>query len=316
MNKYLVALELDALASEGQLLREVTFTDNVDRVRVWLARSRDVIALVLPENSRLLKEFDETHDLFLKKGLNTLPPTALMVIHSASTINRARRDDALAAELRDEMNSIALQTYSNSLPFRATIGLLALTAGFAILGVFQLNNFKVDVRERAETAARKAEQEIEQQKVIASKAISAISVDARQEVERQLKSELQSHVTDTKRGITVAAQSYIDDLKRQKAPELEAALLVSRMNLEGLRKQLLDTQQRLAQVEEKSNTLKRGLDQMRKVTAGSSILDKLSAFLDRSRGYVAGEIVAIACALLLALFATCFSVYKLRRARW
>jgi hypothetical protein len=311
MNKYILALRLDELAAEGQILTTPTFPNNRDRVRVWFANAIDT-TVFLGAESELRRLLILARDDVEKTEVATLPTRALDIIHKAAGLNRVRRDEGMITEIRNDINAIALETYAKSWPFRVTLAALFATFGFAILGIVQLNNLRVDVRERAEAAAKKAEQEINEQKAATSKAIASLGSDARQEVEKQLRLELQAHVTETKRAITTAAQAHIENLQRQKAPELEAALIISRMNVEALQRRINQSQEKIAELEARVTTLSRGVDQMRATVRGSSTLDRLGAFLDRSRGYVAGEIIALTIALALSAFAMGFTIYKHR----
>jgi hypothetical protein len=303
MNKYAIAAQLDELQSEGRVLRESRSPDNRARTTLWFARALDSIAMFLPAESELWKTLVRQRDEFVKnEELTALQPQALMAIQFASDLNRARRDERMTAEIREQINAIAIETYGKSTIFRGTLALLVATIGFAFLGIFQLNNLKIDVRERAEQAAKKAEQEINDQKALASKAIASVGTDARQEVEKQLRTELQAHLNDTKQKMTVEAQAHIDDLKRQKAPELEAALITARTNVSALQGRVSVTQKATSDLEERLNLITRDLDRIRKTGQGSSWLERLSAFLDRARGYVAGEIIVILLTLGISLF--------------
>jgi hypothetical protein len=303
MNKYAIANLLEDVAMEGRSLTWTGPGEDRQRVLVWFARSADTLGLFLAADSELRKLFSDIRNRFIGDPSASVLQEAVNLIKVAWDVNRTRKDDGMSNDLRQDVQAVIAETYLKSWWFRSTMAALTVTVIFAAVGVFQINNIRVDVHDRAETALKKAEQEINDQKASAARAITSVGEDAKREVANQLKSQLQSHVDETKRNITAAAQAHLDELKRQKTPELEAALLMSRSKLDAQQKRLEATEGRLSRLEAKADALTRAIEHISKATTGAGALDKLSAFLDRSKLYVVTEIATLITAAVLSAIA-------------
>jgi hypothetical protein len=236
MNRYAIDACLNELATEGQWL---VGGDNRQKALVWFARAGGVLSAILPADSELRKTFDEAASVHLGDTSAKLPQQAVDLLRVASELNRLRRDEGILLDLRQDVQTVIAETFVKSWWFRLPIAILVTTIAFALVGVVQISNMSIDVRQHAEAAAKKAEDDIAAQRDRTQKSIAQIGDNAREAVQSQITSALRDSTTAAKTQISAAALARVNELKEQKAPELEAAFATARFSTdsssEGLR---------------------------------------------------------------------------------
>ena len=283
------------------------------RTTLWFVRAADTLALFLPVDSQLRRTFTKFLDENDRAESAEVPPVAVDLIRIAYDQNRVRPDDTQLAEVRQDLNIVMGEIFTKSWWFRIPVAALLAAVAFAFGGVIQLANINVDIRERVAAAEKKAEQEIDTQKTEIAKALKQVGDDARNQVSKQLTTELTGHVNSAKGDITAAAQSYVKDLQRQKAPDLEAAFATSRYRTDVLQRSVAASERKLSDLQVKTEMIQRGMAQITKVGNASGFWQRLSIYLDRSRNDVLIATTTLGAAIVLSTIAL---VVSLRRRRW
>lgn len=307
MDKHVIAARLDRLISDGDYFGGTPATTDAqdDRVAIWFARALDTVTLFLPENSAVVRMLSDARDQ--SKNLRRISPEAVQIVRIASEYNRDRRGDDLLDDLRQDVHAVITDIYRKSWWFYVPIALLAAAAIFAISGVIQLRDTKVDVRAEAAAALQRAKDSIDQQQRSAEAAIAlsgtrakAAAEDAKQEVERRLERELQTYVADQRQRIATATDQQIELLKRERAPNIDSALGMYQARIDGLQTRVKQVDQRLDRLDSSSDELQRGFQRL-DASAKAGTLNRLSVFLNRSRRYVAAELIITSIALLASV---------------
>ncbi len=309
MSKHLIAARLDRLLLEGERLRRANLapSSNLDELAIWFATAIDTITLFLPGNSELLAVLSKLQKAHADSDAVELPAEALTIIRIASEVNRIRRSDDVNEDLRHDIQMFIVDTYRKSWLFYVPIVLLLVAFGFAVKGVFEVRDLKINTREEAAAALERAKQSIDQQQRSAESTIAMVGAkaklaadDAKLEVERRLEHELQSYVADQRQRIHDAADKQIEIVKRERAPNLETALGASQARVDSLQAQLKQIDQRVQSVASSSDELHRAFKTIDNSVKGNT-LDRVSVFLNRSRQFVAAEFIVAGLVLLLAI---------------
>lgn len=299
MNKYVFNTQLGELVSEGQhLTQHLLHSKDRQRTLIWFARAKDMLALFLPLESELRKAFSALADTQTAGTSASVPEEAVALIRVAADINRIQRDESM--DLRHDIESVINDTFAKSWWFRIPVAILVAATVVALGGVVQIGYMNIDIRQRAAAAVAKADEDIKAQKLQAQSAITKIGDDATKAVQEQLKTELRSHVETMKHDISAAAQIHVEDLKRQKTPELEAAFATAKFKVESLQHNVAGEEKRLTELESRAAELSRAIAKMTATEGREGPIDRLGGYLNRSRGYVLTEAVVVFASLLLS----------------
>jgi hypothetical protein len=300
MEKYAIDARLQKLITEAEgFLRSGRQTPSGD-LTVWSVTAISTLTLFLPETSALVEHFRKLSDTQFEPPTGSLEQ-ALGLLRVAVDINLQRRDDVSLSTLREDMRTIIGDIYLKAWWFYVPAAILLLAAGFAVTGLIQVKDVRLDLQKEVQTTRDRIEDHrktVEASIDSLGKRAQTSADEARQAVERKLEGQLQSHVDSTKRRIDEAADRHLDTLKRSKSPALESGLAAVQATVMDLEKRAGRLKDDLSLLQASVGELRRGLEQIDTV-AKTGALDRLSVFLSRSRQFVVGELIVVSACVVM-----------------
>ena len=255
---------INRLLKDGnQFLNNRGIISEISQIRIWLAAVSDTVLARLPaEGSKLGAQFEELLK-FLKdekkdnnpdekleenkeikqKEIKDIVRRAMRILEYTRGLpeldntssqkpsenkNPLNLAEVEQNELEREIRFFISEQYFRSWWFRIPIIILGITVVFAILGVIQINNFKISVQEITDKAVERAKQDINA------------------EVET-IRSDLKEYAGGEEKIISSDAATYRKELEQQKAQAVQV--------LTEMTTQLNDLNPKVASLEKRQETL-------------------------------------------------------------
>ena len=308
MDKHLIAKRLDSLYSDGKRLLSLDASAiKPGELTIWYASALDTLSLFLEADSELIRALKEVRDRPSDPHPAKLSQEGLLVLRAASEVNRLRRGDDLVGDLRRDIQTIIGDIYVKSWWFYGPVGILFMAALFAVAGIVQLRETRINVREEAESALRNAKTSIDEHRVNVERSIDAIGKqaeskadEAKQNVEKRMELQLQTTLEEAKTRINNAANNHFESIKRERTPNLESGLVAAQVKLADVEKRLESVQKQVSTLESSINDMERAIKRIDSAAAAGT-LENISQFLNRSRVYVLTELVVNSLLLLFSI---------------
>ncbi len=308
---------------------------SIPALRAWFAAGKDLLARTLPEHSALLEEFQSAREAFSKaaeeqdlESLQELIEKGNQVIYFAGTPDfRPRRlsssfDDLYIRDHERLVHSILTDIYLKSWWVKLPSALLIAALALAITGVIKIQDLKIDIYEQTDKALAKTKQRIQAEEASAEddiKRAGSSSVkrieSARETAENDVRASISDYGKQEKRRIYQEATKQIDELKKERAPNIE-------IRLDRLQGAANAYEKKAVQIEQgqRRQELELGvLENSFRVKIGPRdylSLASLGAFLERSQRFVLIELVAMSVTILLFLGLLFFLLFGRLRSRW
>ena len=314
---------LSRLIEQGKAIaKEKEGSTNALELVMWMAEVRDVLEMLLPRESHLLQEAVAYIDSVKKAAPSNQAPDYIKAVEVVSDmIIRAKRLSTLTVyknnteELWQEFERMFSERYMKSRWFLATTGLLAALVGFALFGVFQIQNIKVDIRKVADNALSKA---IEQLKTTTSDAAAVIESEKKKLLGELVQDKNAASGALKDRIASLAPPEEVNALLRE-AAEGNIEQLVNSVNTASIKSS--NAAMRIAMIEDEITGLEPSVRYIEQSMRDMSVrADKEPAFFRNVlyqvravQSWLLYVAIALAGLLVLSLFLSVIAIRKARR---
>lgn len=286
MFKHKLAKQLDNLLQEGKEIITTTENDVDGRtLRLWFASVSDILKLILPVESALLSEFnkivkdmDKHNGSFSKDEANNIIDTTSQIFNRVRKINLLRSNKSDSQELEHEMRLIINEPHFKRRLFYLPVIVLVIAAGFAITGVLQIRNVKVDLRK------------------LTSDAVEHVKKDINIQI-KDINKDIDIFVKDEKKKISTTVNKHIRELNEQNTEDKET---IQRLNSE------------LKLYKKQVETLNDGLGEIENRIARirpervPNLIESISIAINHAQSFFWGVSFFCGVALILSVLAWCF----------
>jgi hypothetical protein len=303
--------KLEYLREEGERLLQQRkgVGGNLFALGVWFSSVGDTLRHILPKESALLTKFDgisPPEDVYDSEDKDASEQEIEGIVRATNTIidyarlelvptPKGKSFEEFMKEREYYIKGIELdvsnrvsQEYFKSWWFRIPIIILGLTIAFAILGVIQINNYRISVQEIADKAVERAKQDINAE------------VDI-------IRRDLEEYAGGEKEKISSDVDKYLEELEQQKA-EATQALNEMTTKLTDLNPKVTSLEKRQDTLENRIMPLKQAFEVIEQGTTRGLWFDAV-AILNNSL-IVVGVTFLVSC---IALIFSLVSFWRFRR---
>jgi hypothetical protein len=339
MSRYDIENKLQELQSQGQNLipREPSLQPEINDTRAWLAAVNDTLRYLLPSDSSLFKEFETINSRF--SDPDSWPEGSLSEV--VSQVNRILKyvepslqlqrlqeqrirfsdeeKNRLEQQLENKVSASIVDKYFKSWKIWIPSFILVAAAAFAILSLFKIHNYSVNIQEIHEKEIEKAMDKIEatekniietldnRDKTIKTKLDGQIIII--KALEEQLKT-IQTNLGDKRKRIKTEVGNLIKKPQEEKAPKATE-------DLNKLRKNLSDAKEKLGSISEKIENYEKIIpilkDTVEAVKLNSpGILESAAVILKWSVAIIIFIVAASGLAIILSIIALWNSLKRKR----
>ena len=261
-------------------------------VSLWLATISDFLKLVLPEGSAIFAEFQiirekgtAIKEAYQKEEVQDLVVNVSHILSKARQVNFIKPLDSGSSEsqeLEREMRLIINEFYFRWPLFYVPIIVLLGAIGFALLGVIQIKDMKINVREIAVDSQKKIETQTSEIKIQlnelgnqAKNIIDKFKIETsnrlnddlnsyvalektratnmvngiEEDTHRRINGEIDHYIESEKTYMSNSANSYIDTIKRDIKPEWNKELARVTVQVAGVEYQAKAVQDKIVDIE-------------------------------------------------------------------
>ena len=339
MSRYDIENKLQELQSQGQNLipREPSLQPEINDTRAWLAAVNDTLRYLLPSDSSLFKEFETINSRFsdpdswpegslsevvsqVNRILKYVEPSLQLQRLQEQRIRFSDEDkNRLEQQLENKVSASIVDKYFKSWKIWIPSFILVAAAAFAILSLFKIHNYSVNIQEIHEKEIEKAMDKIEatekniietldnRDKTIKTKLDGQIIII--KALEEQLKT-IQTNLGDKRKRIKTEVGNLIKKPQEEKAPKATE-------DLNKLRKNLSDAKEKLGSISEKIENYEKIIpilkDTVEAVKLNSpGILESAAVILKWSVAIIIFIVAASGLAIILSIIALWNSLKRKR----
>ena len=339
MSRYDIENKLQELQSQGQNLipREPSLQPEINDTRAWLAAVNDTLRYLLPSDSSLFKEFETINSRF--SDPDSWPEGSLSEV--VSQVNRILKyvepslqlqrlqeqrirfsdeeKNRLEQQLENKVSASIVDKYFKSWKIWIPSFILVAAAAFAILSLFKIHNYSVNIQEIHEKEIEKAMDKIEatekniietldnRDKTIKTKLDGQIIII--KALEEQLKT-IQTNLGDKRKRIKTEVGNLIKKPQEEKAPKATEDLNKLRKNLSDAKEKLGSISEKIENYEKIIPILKDTVEAVKIISPG--ILESAAVILKWSVAIIIFIVAASGLAIILSIIALWNSLKRKR----
>ena len=339
MSRYDIENKLQELQSQGQNLipREPSLQPEINDTRAWLAAVNDTLRYLLPSDSSLFKEFETINSRF--SDPDSWPEGSLSEV--VSQVNRILKyvepslqlqrlqeqrirfsdeeKNRLEQQLENKVSASIVDKYFKSWKIWIPSFILVAAAAFAILSLFKIHNYSVNIQEIHEKEIEKAMDKIEatekniietldnRDKTIKTKLDGQIIII--KALEEQLKT-IQTNLGDERKRIKTEVGNLIKKPQEEKAPKATEDLNKLRKNLSDVKEKLGSISEKIENYEKIIPILKDTVEAVKLNSPG--ILESAAVILKWSVAIIIFIVAASGLAIILSIIALWNSLKRKR----
>ena len=286
-------------------------------VRIWLMVVIDTVNKILGEDSLLSREIKDLieSNLDLLRDPEISKETAERIITDAKfIIDQIDRQSLYFGnqELEEDIWEIIhiriVNKFLKSPFFLTPFVVLIVAAGVAILGVFQIQSYRLDIKELSNTAVKEAKQEIQDETNNIRSNIKNFGQEKINELKGFVTTEkdnLEKITDNEKANIEKSATQYVDQLTKIKEPELEKEISEITRSIGVLEFNVSSTNNKISKLEDRIVPINNALEAIGIPDRG--LIEKASVLINQSTIFIMGVILISLISIILSIISLIFS---------